>query len=134
MKKKIRESGKALKSEVILVDSFLNHQVDVALMNEIGKEFARLFKDDGITKVVTIESSGIAPATMVGYLLGTSLYRETKEILENHNWSQEQREELKVKFSEAVELMNGFKKELSTLCKKDRFCSQIITEFLNQVE
>ena len=58
---------------------------------------------------------------------------EIKEILKNPNWSQEQREELKVKYSEAVELTNGFKKELSTLCKKDRFCSQIITEFLNQV-
>ncbi|MBQ2433987.1 MAG: xanthine phosphoribosyltransferase, partial [Clostridia bacterium] len=73
LKKKIRECGKALNSEVLLVDSFLNHQVDVALMNEIGKEFARLFKNDGITKVVTIESSGIAPATMAAMHLGVPM-------------------------------------------------------------
>ena len=84
--------------------------------------------------IIPIPVIGAMAGSMVGYLLGTSLYRETKEILEYPNWSQEQRDELKVKYSEAVELMNGYKKELSTLCKKDRFCSQIITEFLNQVE
>ncbi|MBQ6717244.1 MAG: xanthine phosphoribosyltransferase, partial [Clostridia bacterium] len=73
LKKKILENGKALNSEVLLVDSFLNHQVDVELMNEIGKEFARLFKDAGITKVVTIESSGIAPATMTALHMGVPM-------------------------------------------------------------
>lgn len=73
LKKKIMECGKALNSEVLLVDSFLNHQVDVELMNEIGKEFARLFKDDGITKVATIESSGIAPAAMAALHLGVPM-------------------------------------------------------------
>jgi len=73
LKKKILECGKALNSEVLLVDSFLNHQVDVELMNEIGKEFARLFKNDAITKVVTIESSGIAPATMAAFHLGVPM-------------------------------------------------------------
>lgn len=73
LKKKILEFGKALNSEVLLVDSFLNHQVDVNLMNEIGKEFARLFKDAGVTKVVTIESSGIAPAAMTALHMGVPL-------------------------------------------------------------
>lgn len=73
LKKKILEYGKALNSEVLLVDSFLNHQVDVSLMNEIGREFARLFKDKGITKVVTIESSGIAPATMTALHMGVPM-------------------------------------------------------------
>lgn len=73
LKKKILECGKALNSEVLLVDSFLNHQVDVDLMNEIGKEFARLFQDAGVTKVVTIESSGIAPAAMTALHLGVPM-------------------------------------------------------------
>ena len=64
LKQKILDCGRALDEHVLLVDSFLNHQVDVKLMQEVGKEFARRFADAGITRVVTIESSGIAPAAM----------------------------------------------------------------------
>ncbi len=49
------------------MDSFLNHQIDPVLMNEIGKEFALRFAGEGITKIVTIESSGIAPAVWLDY-------------------------------------------------------------------
>ena len=73
LKKKILECGKALNSEVLLVDSFLNHQVDCNLMNEIGLEFKRLFENEGVTKVATIESSGIAPAAMTALHLGVPL-------------------------------------------------------------
>ena len=59
---KIRAEGRALNGHVLLVDMFLNHQVDCSLMAEIGKEFKRIFDDTGITRVVTIESSGIAPS------------------------------------------------------------------------
>lgn len=62
--KKIMNEGRALNENVLKVDSFLNHGVDPELMNEIGKEFASYFKEKGITKVFTIESSGIAPAVM----------------------------------------------------------------------
>lgn len=58
---KIRENGSVLK-----VDSFLNHQIDVGLYNEIGKEFFRLFADDGVTKILTIEASGIGIACIAG--------------------------------------------------------------------
>src|SRR5690606_1405834 len=51
------------------VDSFLNHQVDPQLMQNIGEEFAKLFANAGITKIVTLESSGIAPAVMTGLRL-----------------------------------------------------------------
>lgn len=61
---RIRGDGKVLAGNVLKVDNFLNHQVDPVLMDEMGKEFARLFKDAGVTKVVTVESSGIAPALM----------------------------------------------------------------------
>ena len=64
LKQKILECGRALNDHVMLVDSFLNHQVDVKLMREVGREFARLFADADIDRVVTIESSGITPAAM----------------------------------------------------------------------
>lgn len=64
LKKKIITDGTAMGTDIIKVDSFLNHQIDVAFMNEIGKEFARIFSDTEITKIVTIESSGIAIASI----------------------------------------------------------------------
>ncbi|WP_153720322.1 xanthine phosphoribosyltransferase [Sporosarcina cascadiensis] len=70
LKDKIRQEGKVLSEEVLKVDSFLNHQIDPALMYEIGKEFVSRFTDHNITKIVTIESSGIAPAAMAGLILG----------------------------------------------------------------
>jgi xanthine phosphoribosyltransferase len=66
LESKISLEGKVLSENVLKVDSFLNHQIDPELMNEIGKEFAARFADEGITKIVTIESSGIAPAVMAG--------------------------------------------------------------------
>ncbi len=58
---KIRDGGAVLK-----VDSFLNHQIDVELYNEIGKEFFRLFGDEKVTKILTIEASGIGIACIAG--------------------------------------------------------------------
>ena len=62
LRDRILKDGKALNKEVLKVDMFLNQQVDTELTWEIGREFARLFADAGITRVVTIEASGIAPA------------------------------------------------------------------------
>ena len=62
LKDRILKDGKALNKEVLKVDMFLNQQVDTELTWEIGREFARLFADASITRVVTIEASGIAPA------------------------------------------------------------------------
>ena len=81
---KILAQGKALNSSTLKVDSFINHQVDPELMNEIGKEFARHFKDAGITKVLTIESSGIAPSVYTAMHLGVpmiTLKKQTSKIL-----------------------------------------------------
>ncbi|MCY9806669.1 xanthine phosphoribosyltransferase [Lentilactobacillus senioris] len=61
---KIKADGTVLGEDVLKVDNFLNHQVDPKLMDAMGAEFARLFADAGITKVLTVESSGIAPALM----------------------------------------------------------------------
>ena len=80
LKQKILESGRALNEHVLLVDSFLNHQVDVPLMQEIGKEFAARFADAGITRVATIEASGIAPAAMAALELGVPLVIMKKSV------------------------------------------------------
>ena len=66
LKDKIRSHGIVLSDRVLKVDAFLNHQIDPVLMQAIGREFGRRFRDDGITKIVTIEASGIAPAVMAG--------------------------------------------------------------------
>jgi xanthine phosphoribosyltransferase len=70
LKQKIRSEGIVLSDRVLKVDAFLNHQIDPKLMQAIGQEFARRFRDAGVTKIVTIEASGIAPAVMTGLELG----------------------------------------------------------------
>ncbi len=62
LKAKILSDGIVKKGNVLKVDSFLNHQMDVRLYNEIGKEFFRLFGDCDVTKILTIEASGIGIA------------------------------------------------------------------------
>ncbi|MDD6306593.1 MAG: xanthine phosphoribosyltransferase [Clostridiales bacterium] len=69
LEEKILAEGRAMGEDILKVDSFINHQVDPLLMKQIGEEFAEHFKDKGITKVVTIESSGIAPALMTALAL-----------------------------------------------------------------
>ncbi|PKG25336.1 xanthine phosphoribosyltransferase [Niallia nealsonii] len=69
LKEKIESEGIVLSENVLKVDSFINHQMDPVLMKEIGLEFAERFKDEAITKILTIESSGIAPAIMTGLAL-----------------------------------------------------------------
>ncbi len=62
--KRILEEGIALSENVLKVDSFLNHQVDSELMYEMGTYFKKYFQNHGVTKIFTIESSGIAPSVM----------------------------------------------------------------------
>lgn len=66
---RILKDGNVLGENILKVDSFLTHQVDYELMQEIGKVFAEAYKNAGITKVVTIEASGIAPAIYVAQAL-----------------------------------------------------------------
>lgn len=65
LKQKIRAEGEVYEGNILKVDCFLNHQIDVPFMCEIGKEFHRLYKEDNINKILTIESSGIAIGSMV---------------------------------------------------------------------
>ena len=70
LEERIRRDGKIGKGNVLKVDSFLNHQMDVPFLCELGKEFYRLFKDEGITKVLTIEASGIGIAALAAQYFG----------------------------------------------------------------
>lgn len=65
LKEKILKDGIVQSGDVLKVDSFLNHQIDPIVLKEIAKEFLAYFKEKEITKVMTIEASGIAPAILV---------------------------------------------------------------------
>lgn len=80
LKQKILAEGRALNDHVLLVDCFLNHQVDVHLMKAVGEEFARRFEGEGITRVATIESSGIAPAAMTALAMNLPLVIMKKSV------------------------------------------------------
>ena len=67
---KIRAEGEVSEGGILKVDSFLNHQLDVAFLNEIGEEFRRVFDSKKITKILTIEASGIAIASIVAQHFG----------------------------------------------------------------
>lgn len=73
LEERILKDGVVKEGNVLKVDSFLNHQMDVALMDEIGREFHRRFADAPITKVLTIEASGIAIAYAVARCFGVPL-------------------------------------------------------------
>ena len=86
LKQKILSEGRALNDHVLLVDSFLNNQVDPQLMRAVGAEFASRFAGAGVTRVVTIESSGIAPAVMTALEMNVPmviLKKSLSSILQN---------------------------------------------------
>ena len=61
---RIRKDGKVIGTDILKVDMFLNHQIDVGLIDEIAKEFFKLFKDCGVTRILTVEASGIGIAVL----------------------------------------------------------------------
>lgn len=65
LKQKIIEEGEVYEGNILKVDCFLNHQIDIPFMREIGREFHRLYKNDNVNKILTIESSGIAIGSLV---------------------------------------------------------------------
>jgi len=80
LKQMILRDGVALNDHVLLVDSFLNHQIDISLMTEIGREFAKIFADVGATRIATVESSGIAPAFATAEAMGLPLVVMKKQV------------------------------------------------------
>ncbi|WP_017186408.1 xanthine phosphoribosyltransferase [Alkalibacillus haloalkaliphilus] len=103
LQRAIIERGSVLSDDVLKVDQFLNHQIDTNLMINIGREFVSRFQDSKITKVLTIESSGIAPSfmaaneldvplvfarkkkslTVTDYIYSSGVYSYTKQEMNN---------------------------------------------------
>jgi xanthine phosphoribosyltransferase len=79
---RILKDGHIGANNVLKVDSFLNHQIDVSFVCELGKEFYRLFKDENITKILTIEASGIGIACLAAQYFGVPVVfaKKTKTI------------------------------------------------------
>lgn len=92
LEERIRKDGHALNEAILKVDGFINHQVDPELMERIGEEFAEHFKDQGITKIVTIESSGIAPGLMTAKIMHLPLVilkKQPSKVLNDHLYQTE---------------------------------------------
>lgn len=83
LKERILKEGVVKPGNVLKVDSFLNHQIDIQLINQIGKEFKRRFSDVPVTKVLTIEASGIAIAYAVANEFGVPLVFAKKTESQN---------------------------------------------------
>ena len=85
LENRIREDAEVLPGNILKVSNFLNHQIDVKLMDQMGEEFARLYKDTPVTKILTIESSGIAVAYSVAQKFGVPLVFAKKHKSSNVN-------------------------------------------------
>ncbi|MBI5975039.1 xanthine phosphoribosyltransferase [Staphylococcus canis] len=67
LSEKVLQDGVVIDESILKVDSFLNHQIDPMLMDEVSQTFYEQFKNSGVTKILTIEASGIAPSIMVAH-------------------------------------------------------------------
>ncbi|MBE0601866.1 MAG: xanthine phosphoribosyltransferase [Firmicutes bacterium] len=83
LKERIVRDGRVKDEQIIKVDGFLNHQIDIQLMDEISREFKRLFREEKITKVITIEASGIAIACFTALQFGVPLVFAKKSESKN---------------------------------------------------
>lgn len=83
LKKKILEEGQVYAGNILKVDCFLNHQIDCGFLAEVGKEFHRLYQNEGVNKILTIEASGIAIGAMVAQEFGCPLVFAKKNKTKN---------------------------------------------------
>ena len=83
LEERIQRDGIVREGNVLKVDSFLNHQMDIALFGEMGKEFHRLFGSEGVTKILTIESSGIGIACVAAQYFGVPVLFAKKNQTKN---------------------------------------------------
>ena len=83
MEEMILENGKVLPGGILKVGSFLNQQIDSVFLREIGEEIARLYEGCGVTKILTIESSGIAIAAAAGIVMGVPVVFAKKHKTSN---------------------------------------------------
>ena len=83
LEEKILKEGQVLPGNILKVGSFLNHRIDADFMMEMGKEIARLFKDSGVNKILTIETSGIAIAMGAAVAMGVPMVFAKKNKSKN---------------------------------------------------
>ncbi|MBQ1682001.1 MULTISPECIES: xanthine phosphoribosyltransferase [Agathobacter] len=83
LEERIRKDGIVRAGNVLKVDSFLNHQMDIELINEMGKEFKRLFADEQIDRILTVEASGIGIACIVAQYFGVPVVFAKKSQTKN---------------------------------------------------
>lgn len=83
LKKKILEEGQVYAGNILKVDCFLNHQIDCTFLEEVGKEFHRLYQNEGVNKILTIEASGIAIGAIVAQEFGCPLVFAKKNKTKN---------------------------------------------------
>ena len=81
LEEKILKDGQVRPGHILKVDSFLNHQMDIAFINEIGKEFKRLFADKPVTKILTVEASGIGIACITAQYFGVPVVPITGSMM-----------------------------------------------------
>lgn len=115
LKERILNDGICLAGDILKVDSFINHQVDPALTVAMGKEFARIFADTEIDKIVTVEASGIPVAFAAAYEMGVPLV-----------FARKKKSALMQEKSYSVEIKSFTKKEISEVT--------ILRKFLNAGE
>lgn len=83
LEQKILSEGEVYEGNILKVDGFLNHRIDVPFMKELAKEFHRLFAEDGVNKILTIEASGIAIGALVAEEFGCPLVFAKKTKTKN---------------------------------------------------
>lgn len=83
LEERIKRDGVVREGNVLKVDSFLNHQIDVTLLCEIGRELRRLFENDGVNKILTIEASGIGIACIAAQYFGVPVVFAKKAASKN---------------------------------------------------
>lgn len=83
LEQRIAKDGKVIGNDILKVDSFLNHQIDVAFISKLAEEFYRLYKDCGVNKILTIEASGIGIACLTAQLFNVPLVFAKKSKTSN---------------------------------------------------
>ncbi len=107
LKRKILTEGCVIGSHILKVDSFLNHQLDVSLLNNIGLEFNKRFEDQKITRILTVEASGIAIACFTALHFGvpvvfakkTEAINQDPEVFESEVYSFTRQKNYKIRIS-----------------------------------
>ena len=92
LEKKILSDGTIREGNILKIDNFLNHQIDIDIMRQLAQELKRRFRGVTVTKILTIEASGIAIASMAGYVFGCPLVFAKKSKtrnISNNVWSVE---------------------------------------------